>query len=317
MTVALQPYRDAAHFAELHAAGRMELTASMVPSLFPIELRAWRPRPYAVAAHVEGSCPLPELDGPMLTRGKRLEKVALEMLQEQWPDEPVVQAFGFAKHLDLPLIASPDALLGEDGIGEVKVVTPTVYRDHWRDGPPLDVMIQHQSQYSCCPDAVRGFILPLVVGDHEFFLAPTRTEPHERSIRAIEDTVGRFMDNLRKGIWPDPEDAQHDSVARAMEQMFRPDKAAPPLALNDPEAAKRLDQWVQAETDKKAAMAVIKAHKRWFTARVGKAPLITVGNSGEIKRTTSPVKAQAARPATKQTRWKLKDLSTDDEDDEE
>lgn len=306
----LVPYAEG-QFESFHAAGSMMLTASMLPALFGVS--SWASR-YALAAHIKGVVPLVEPDHGRVEAGRWLEPVAIAMRREGRGSGRQVRAY--ARHATLPLIASPDALIEEDGRAgplQVKVLTPRRFREEWAGGPPLPVQIQTQAEFACCPGAAFGEIGALVVGDFDFFLEIHRTAPHPGAIRRLEREVAAFMADLAAGRMPEPDDG-HDSTARALEALFAPD-AGSVVRLDEPEAAERLEAWRQATLDRKAAEAREAACKRWFLARIGGAGRVLVGNGGEIRRKRHKVSLKAtADRETFQTKWTLGDAAEAEEE---
>jgi hypothetical protein len=314
----LEPYDDAT-FARLHSAGSGVITASQVPAIFGVS--PWSSR-YAMAAHVSGKAALTEPSHGRLELGRRLERVGIDIFGEE-RGVPVAQVRAFAKHDWLPLLASPDGVFGwlvdsmlggspawddpDSGIQEVKLVAPRRWREEWNGSPPLYVQLQHQTQFACTK-AERGAIVCIVVGDFDFFVQIYDTAPHAGAIARIEREVQSFMGMLQRGEMPEPDD-QHESTMDALAAIFAPDEAKA-IRLDEPEAAERFERWRQATMDRLAAEATEKACKHWFAARAFDAARILVGNSAEITRKQSKVKA-SVRLETVATRWSLKDHAED------
>jgi len=300
----LEPYSEAL-FSAMHAPGTKMLTASLVPGLFG-EL-PWASR-YAIAAHLTGQAPLPEPTHARIRAGRYLERAALELLAEE-TGEPIEPVRGFAMADELPLLASPDGVFGDNGIVEAKVISPGKVKVEWSDGPPLRVMLQHQTQY-LCTHASCGYICALVVGDFHFELLTFATAPHPGAITRIEREVRSFMDDVTHGRLPDPEpELDHDSTIKALAQIFRPDPEKT-VRLEDPAATEKFVLWQQATVARRAAEEAEEACRRWFQLMLGDAGKALIGNSAELTRREIQIKAHT-RKASTSVRWQLHDLAGD------
>lgn len=253
-------------FHTIHAAGSKIITASLVPGLFGESRFHGR---FAVMCHVSGLVPLPEFGNEaLMERGNRLEAVAIQMIAEEkgWQ---TYQPRAYVVHPTIDrLIASPDALAwhtlgGEPGIGEIKVVADMIYQKLWMDGPPLDVQLQHQTQFACT-GAQWGFIAVLVVGGFRWDLLVYETTPDQRVIDIIEAEVVKARHQIDEGDMGAPD--EHRSSIAAAHALWTP-VAGKELLLNDPEADERLERWLQAKADRVAAEKVEEAQQRYFAAR--------------------------------------------------
>lgn len=311
MTRPLQAY-EPGEFERLHAAGAMLLTASSVAAIFG--LSPWA-SPFSLAMHLSGQHPLPEPDHVRITMGRRLERVGLEMLEEEL-DCAVSPARGYWRHDTLPLLASPDGIAVMDygkslAPVEVKVLSPQSARA-WIDGPPMHVVLQHQTQLML-GEAATGFIVALTVGDNVWSFTSYPTEAHAGAQARILETARHYMANLARGELPEPSAEPDAKEAAAMAALWQPE-AAITVQLDEPEAVERFERLLQAKADRIAAEKTEEACRRWFQTRIGNAGRALIGNAREIGRKTSKVKARPAIPATTMTRWSFKSHDSEDED---
>jgi putative phage-type endonuclease len=113
----------------------------------------------------------------------------------------LVQLCGFAIHGDIPFFgASPDGLVGEDGLIEIKCPTTTTYTE-WMIGGVVPE--QHKAQMTA-QLAVTGrrfvdffaFDPRIKVEQHQHFLR--RFEPPEEDIAKVEDAARTFLAEIDK-----------------------------------------------------------------------------------------------------------------------
>lgn len=285
----LRPY-EPGEFYDVHAAGSGLLTASMVPALFGHSRFAGR---YAIAAHISGKHPLPDVDNPMTRRGKLLEPVVAKMLEGEGFKVDRHDLGIFAKHLTIAgLGASPDVVVWDDsdapesldpGIGEIKVVSELIYKDTWADGPPLEVELQHQCQYACCPGAEWGVIAALVVGAFRLDLIVYRTVRNPGAIKLIEDAARALLDMLDAGELPEPD--THESAAAVLQALHPVDPTKEIVLAGEDlaEASLRFDKMRVAAEQRLAAEKVEKVEKAWFMARAGDASRLLIGNDRRVE----------------------------------
>lgn len=284
----LQQYQPG-EFERLHAAGSGILTASQIPALFGHSRFGGR---YAVAAHISGRHEMEFADNPMTARGRRLEPIAAEMLDEEGYAVLRLPAGMYAPHPDFAgrFTASPDAVAiklddpdGLDRIVEIKTVAELVYREKWQDGPPLEVEIQHQAQFACCEGAAHGIIAALVVGAFRLDLIVYPTERNDAAVKLIEDAARALLDLIDAGELPEPD--THASAAAVL-QALHPVDPAKEIALTGPqavEAGQRFDTWKRAAAERLAAEKAEKAEEAWFMALGADAARILIGNDRRVE----------------------------------
>lgn len=283
----LRPY-EPGEFERVHAAGSGLLTASMVPALFGHSRFAGR---YAVAAHISGKHALPDVDSPLTQRGKELEPIAAAKLEKEgyqiarhdlgiYARHPTIENFG----------ASPDAVAWHKGEGpqtpgivEIKVVADMVFKQTWTDGPPLEVELQHQAQFSCCPAAEWGVIAALVIGSFRFDLIPYPTARNPGAVALIEDAAKALLDMIAAGQLPEPD--THESAAAVLQALHPVDPSKEIILAGSDleEAGIRFDQMRVAAEQRLAAEKIEKSHKAWFMAKAGDAGRLLIGNDRRVE----------------------------------
>lgn len=274
-------------FERFHDAGSRTFTASLVPALFGESRFTGR---FAAMCHVAGLRGIEFVGNAMTERGTRLEATAIAMVDEEKAGDgwQSVRASAWARHPKIEgLIGSPDAVTwrpddgGElvPGIGEVKVVADFVFQERWLDGPPLDVELQHQTQFACT-GATWGWIAALVVGAFRWDLLVWETRPDPRVIPIIEAEVAKALADVESGDMGLPDD--HRTSIEAAQKLWAPDPSKI-LNLNDPESDDRLERWLQARADRLAAEKVEDAQSRYFAARALDHSLIRCPGGGSVK----------------------------------
>lgn len=300
----LQPYAEG-EFEKMHAAGSMLASASSVPSLFNKIPQRYGKLCYA--RHLKGDKPLPDLDDIALIKiGNLLEPLAAELLSKELGVD-VVRFEAYSRHPWLPLFATPDAVAWIDDIPhivEIKTVSPRVWSEHWQDGPPIHVELQHQTQFACT-GAQAGFIASLspAYGSLDFW----PTHPHRAAIECIELGVDSFMATLERGDMPDPDDTEVDFEAfRDICWKSEPEKT---VKIHGDEALLRMRQFAQSKLDETAADKTIAANKRWFQGLMKDAETAELDDGSVFTWKTNKTAGKSHRPARV---FKLKESNGDD-----
>lgn len=201
MPFGLKRYRGRM-FDKLHGPGSMVVTGSGVPEMFGLG----RHGRYAYALHLVGLQPLPPVDNAMTRRGKRLQDVvALELAEKT--ERKVKRVEAFAQRSDIPLAASPDALIWIDDIlgdAELKVVARPVFDAEWEGRPPMKVLLQKQAQFGTLGTKI-GTVAAMVISTYEFELYHWDVEAHPGTIERIETETDELIRSLARGDLPDPD----------------------------------------------------------------------------------------------------------------
>lgn len=315
----LRRYRSG-EFQRVHAAGSGIITASNVAALFGQSRFASR---FSYMAHLLGRAAIEIPDSELLRRGRMFEAPALAMMAEDagWPETVHLgsRAHSYARHPAISrFIASPDALAWDDQrhevlIGEVKIVGELQYERDWLDTgqPPIDIWLQHQAQYACCPGATRGFIGVLVIGSFRADPIIYPTERHERTVRHIESAVLETLAAVERGELPHADPSAHTMAAlREMYPQIDPDKVVsfqtPGPELEEAEAM--FLRWGQARAAVRIAKEAEEGARAYFVTRGPDAALFRVGNQYEVRANRFAVSAKVV-PATHATRYQLIDLT--------
>ncbi|MGI9484975.1 MAG: hypothetical protein ACR2RF_03650 [Geminicoccaceae bacterium] len=286
-------------FEQIHAPGSRILTASRWPCLIlPVEQRPkWLCSPYELGAHMLGLRAMPD-PGDEVRRGKQLEAVALQMLEEEL-DEELEAGQTWVTHSRLPAGATLDGLFRSGAPAETKVVDGRDYDRDWASGPPLYPTLQLQCQIAC-KGADYGHVGALVLRHKTLEMVPIRIDRHSRIITALEIAAEVFMEALERGELPEP-DASPSSYAAMLDLV-----TVKPTTIQVPgsEAMERASKWRQAQADKKAADAQIEAQRLWFAANASDAAVMELDDGSEIKRSQRTRKAHECKEST-YWNWKV------------
>jgi hypothetical protein len=216
--------------------------------------------------------------GP-LRRGRMLEQVAVQFLQEERPDWTVtanpMPGGQFFRDLSLGLSATPDAFIrdperrGQRGICQIKSVESSAFRTKWKaeDGEietPVYVALQ-AIQEAFLTGADFAVTTPLVVG-HGIEMPILEVPMHAGIVEQIKARAAAFWASIRAGRPPEPDYAADGGTIAAlyaddngMEVDLTDDARLPQLAAERDE----LKAALKATTDR---VAVIDAE---FKHRIG------------------------------------------------
>lgn len=274
--------------ADVHAPGSRTLTASRWPCLVvpPSQRPDWAPSPYSLAAHMQGTVPLPD-PGRIVRRGHVLEGGALKMAEEDG-GFIVERTQPWFEHASLSAGATPDAVGTKEGNPatlEVKVVNPWMFEREWQERPPVWYRAQVQCQLACSGHEF-GYIGAMVVehGGVDFHLFAEPRYPE--LIGLLEARAAEFLETIERGEMPEPDESR--ASYRVLTSLVDV-KPKLEIHIGGPDAAARLRVWRGAADDLKHAQATVDACKHWFAKRVGDACEVTVDGGGRLKR--SVVKA--------------------------
>lgn len=298
-------------FDKLHGAGSGVLTASQIPALFKQSRFAGR---YALAAHILGKVPLEQPSEALVERGRRLEPLFVDMLRDDkgWECR---QLRAYAPHRRIHrLISSPDLdaydradALTDTGIIETKVVADMVFAERWADEPPLDVQLQHQTQYACT-GAQWGAIAALVIGTYRFDLIVYETKPDPDAIAVIEDAATQFLAMLDAGQMPEPDD--HRTSLAALAKLYPevdPGKVVRFSGEDASESERRWDAWNQARLDRLASEKIEEAAQNWFFTKGPDAAQFSIGNDRTVNvKVVNRKESTRVIPAGSYRKWSLK-----------
>lgn len=280
----LKRYRPG-QFDKFHAPGSGLITASGVPALFGHSRFNGR---YSLAAHVSGKAAMTVVENSMMEWGRRFETPMLEKAAEDmgWRTK---QLRAYARHPEEPrIVASPDGLawaLDDPDLGpgqlECKVVADWVYDRDWlpANEPPLEVLLQHQTQYACT-GATWGAILALVLGSTKRDFIVFMTVPNAEVMALILEAARTLLSMLDAGRMPDPDD--HPASIDALQKIYPSIDPGLIRHLDGEEAVRRFDAWKQARLDKSAAIDIEEAARNWFLMQDPGAGAFRIGNDREV-----------------------------------
>ncbi|CUA90850.1 YqaJ viral recombinase family protein [Chelatococcus daeguensis] len=165
-------------------------------------------------------------EAPPMLRGRLLEPVALQLLQEKHPEWTVVQPCVYLRDPDARLGATPDAYAtNADGRGivQIKSVEPSIFRQKWRDPdtgelrPPLWIAVQAIVE-AHLSGADWAMVAALVVG-HGLDLHEVPVPIHDGIVARVREEVARFWELVAAGTPPEPEyDRDAAVIARLYDQ---------------------------------------------------------------------------------------------------
>jgi hypothetical protein len=307
----LSPVSD--QFALDHAAGSMQLSASMMPCLIvpPAYRPRWAPSAFAYGLHLRGDSPLPSRATDIMRTGSMMEPVAARLLRAYHgitittsPDD-----LGRVRRhrADLPAVTYLDGLVDDETATEIKNVRSWVYRDNWASGPPLWIKAQAQAQMLIDPNLARILIVPVVIGSDECpRVLQVYEEPRDPAVgEMLLETGLAFLEMLRDGELPDPDETV--SSYDAMMRTFKIDRDET-VVLADDHAAEMFRMWQVDKLKARSGEDGEKAAKRYFAARAGPAAVIEIPGIGRIERKAVEVAAEMVpRPSRTDIRWILKE----------
>ena len=159
---------------------------------------------YALAARKLGKLPDARETGPM-RRGRRLEPVARQMLQEQRQDLTVIAADSYHYDPDLRFGATPDLFVrnehGRLGIVQIKTMSSDVFARKWHNRetgavePPLWIALQAMCEQHLT-GAAFAMVAAMIIDPWDDFILETVDVPYLPFL--IERTEKRWR---RSGRW--------------------------------------------------------------------------------------------------------------------
>jgi hypothetical protein len=284
LPLGLKRYRPGA-FDKLHACGSGVRTSSQVPGMLG---QSRRMSPYALAAHISGKAPLPDVPYDAIRWGKAFQRAILEEVAVERPSWTLENLDAWAAHPAFDrAISSPDAAAWAPdkegpGPGEIKFVTEDVFKRYWEPppgDPALEAELQHQDQLACT-GAAWGFIACFVMGFGRK-LHIYETTPNSAAAAMILDETRALFALLDKGLLPPPDD--HPASIEALHRIYPQTDPGKIVTLSGPEAEKRFTTWQQAKLDRKAAEANEEASENWFTMLDPEAGEFRIGNDKAVK----------------------------------
>lgn len=247
-----------------------------------------------------GRIPPPEVTGPRIEAGKRLEGAIAEWIAfgENWKIE---QFKGYAECDSFAgMGCTPDfrILNREEGVGllQIKNVDSLVHKRKWTNGePPMSVLIQVQHEMHST--GLKYCYVGALVGGNE--PVTYRVDYRPKIGAEIEKRVRAFWDSIKAGQEPAVDGS--DTTAAALAAMYPEAEPAKAIDLTqDNEFAIRWGAFKQARMDRQAAEKSEQSSKNWIMAKIGDAELIRyngaiVGTAKTQHRKAYSVKESSSR----------------------
>lgn len=158
--------------------------------------------------HVKaGNAPAPDVDGPRVTWGKRLEIIVAEAIAEEHGYEVYKGRFamaddcaGMSASLDFEIACDVEGEFEGPGVLETKNVDWMVHRRSWTDGePPIHILIQLQQQLGCT--GYQWGMVGGLVGGNDLKLYRYAAKP--ALIADIKARIAKFWEDIATGRSPD------------------------------------------------------------------------------------------------------------------
>jgi putative phage-type endonuclease len=167
----------------------------------------------------------PQIDTPVLRRGRWLEPAVLAALAEAYPRATIERCSFYIRDPDIRLGATPDAIM--DGrLVELKTVARPVF-EGWGEEPPMAYKLQ-ATVGAMLTGAYPAMLACLVLDTYSAELKVFHVEQSEAAEERIREGVVQFWADVEAGIMP-PADYGEDGELLA--QLFRPKAEAEPVDL--------------------------------------------------------------------------------------
>ena len=290
-------------FAADHAPGAMVLSASRIPCLVlpPDQRPRHMPSPLAYALHLRGDVPLDGGGNSRTRRGKRLEPLGEGCAE----DHGLIVLDRQVRHerADIPALTYLD-LVTNRGPLELKAINENALASGWSPRPPMHVRIQAQAQ-AMIANVELVLIGAIVLDWYGEFRMEIYEEPaHAGMQKLLLDRCGAFMDTLRRGDLPPPDESA--SSYRAWSAIASFDNRAS-VRMVDPEAVERAARWRQARADFKAVEAIEEAQRLWFMSNAPHgAERLELLDGTIVRRTATNRRGFVVEP-TRSITWKFED----------
>jgi predicted phage-related endonuclease len=180
--------------------------------------------------------PLPDLDSPVLRRGRLLEDAVAVACMEARPDLKIEKAGEYIRDPALRLGATPDFYVsrissepvGELGVMQAKTVSPFVFKREWTEElPPAHIVLQCLLEMMLTNRSF-GIVAALEIADPHFPLHVYDIPRHPRTEAAIEEAAVEFWRRVREDD-PPPMDYTRDGALIA--RLFAEEQAGKEIDL--------------------------------------------------------------------------------------
>lgn len=195
--------------------------ASEVAALFGVQAGYSLDR-FALHHVKAGNAPPPEVGGPRIRWGQRLEEIVALAVEEEhgYPVRRGRYAIaddcpGMAASLDFEIDVDPSGMFEGPGVLETKNVDWMIHKRSWTDGePPLPILLQLQHQLGCT--GYRWGAVACLIGGNDLRLYPYAAKPS--LIADIKRRVTQFWSDIADGREPKPSDS--DSAAAVLRNLY-------------------------------------------------------------------------------------------------
>lgn len=193
--------REIASRAEWLTWRQSDMTASRVPALFGEHKFLTLD---GIAAELRGGSA--HGDNPAMRAGRILEPAVAAAIAEEKPEWRITKATAYYRLPDHRLGATPDYFLDDDGLIQVKTVSPQEW-ENWRGRAPLGYILQTLTEL-LVTGMERG-ILAVMVRSPSFPLHLFDVPRHAAAERRILEAVAQFWRDYDRGL-PHTADTSED-----------------------------------------------------------------------------------------------------------
>lgn len=163
--------------------------------------------------------PVPDLDSPVLRRGRLLEDAVAIACMEARPDLKIEKANEYVRDQTLRLGATPDfyvTRVGSDPVGQLgvmqaKTVSPFVFKREWTPELPPPHIVLQCLQEMMLTNRSFGLVAALEISDPHFPLHVYEIPRHPRAEASIKEAAVEFWRRVREGDAP-PMDYTRDGA---------------------------------------------------------------------------------------------------------
>jgi predicted phage-related endonuclease len=165
---------------------------------------------------------LPQVDNPMMRRGRWFEPAVMAALADERPDWAVRPVGKYYRDAEQRLAATPDymAVTDEPGLTNIqaKVVSSPVFARDWTEGPPLAYQLQTLTE-GLLMDAQRSYVAALVVSTFTAELHLFRVDRHKAAEDKVREIAKTFWQHVDQGR-PPPVDATNIGERELIADMY-------------------------------------------------------------------------------------------------
>jgi predicted phage-related endonuclease len=177
-----------------------DVTASRLPCLFDEHPYMSRADLGAIMRGMAGGgSPAMPADSPAMRRGRILEPAVAAAMAEDHPEWNIVKANTYHRLPEHRLGCTPDYWIGDDGLAQVKTVSPQVW-EKWHGHPPLGYTLQTLTELLVTGRA--WGVLAVMICNPSFPVCYWDIPRHEAAERRILDAVAAWWQAWDTGVIP-------------------------------------------------------------------------------------------------------------------